>query len=165
MKDNFKKAFTLIELLIVIGIMAVIAAGVVALIDPVEKTRQANDANIQSGIGQIAGALQSYAAQQTDGSYPQPGATVTTRLDPLVTAGELKALPKLPANYGEYFYTVDAVPATSVTAAARLFSKKYLSKCAAGVAYWIFSSGQGQACGFCGVAATAPAAGSACAAW
>ncbi|KKU96569.1 MAG: hypothetical protein UY28_C0032G0011 [Candidatus Amesbacteria bacterium GW2011_GWB1_48_13] len=36
----FKKGFTLIELLVVIGVLAVIAAGVVALINPQDKIAQ-----------------------------------------------------------------------------------------------------------------------------
>ncbi|KKU64644.1 MAG: hypothetical protein UX86_C0006G0012 [Candidatus Amesbacteria bacterium GW2011_GWC1_47_15] len=59
----FKKGFTLIELLVVIGVLAVIAAGVVALINPQDKIAQANDSKVINDIGQYATALQSYSAQ------------------------------------------------------------------------------------------------------
>ena len=146
-----KKGFTLIELLVVIGIMAVIAAGVVALIDPLEKTRQANDANVQNAIGQLATAMQSSAAQTTDGTYP-------VALAALVTTGELTALPVLPSGYS-YNYTGAGV---SAVVSAQLLSKKYVSKCAGGSAYWMFATGNGRACGYCG---GVPGVAAACAAW
>jgi len=158
---RMKRAFTLIELLVVIGVMAVIAAGVVALIDPIEKTRQANDANVQNAVGQIATALQSYAAQQPTGTYPTPGAAGSELL-PLVTAGELQALPNLPSGY-QYYYTVNAGN-TIATVGVVIQSKKYDSKCTAGTqnSYWIFSSSQGRACGTCLANGTTPPAGTAC---
>lgn len=152
---RLKKAFTLIELLIVIGIMAVIAAGVVALIDPVEKTRQANDANVQNAIGQIATALQSYAAQQPTGTYP-------AALADLVTFGELSALPVLPNGYS-YGYTVNGASTTAEVHIA-VMSKKYTTaKCGvgglpAGPSYWVYSTGNGRACGHCS-AGTVPTLG------
>src|SRR3990172_7528642 len=65
-----RKGFTLIELLVVIGLLAVIAAGVVALINPLEKNRQAQDARIFSDVGQMASATQAVAATTPDGAYP-----------------------------------------------------------------------------------------------
>jgi len=43
MKHNFKKGFTLVELLIVIAILAILAAGVVVVINPGELLAQARD--------------------------------------------------------------------------------------------------------------------------
>jgi prepilin-type N-terminal cleavage/methylation domain-containing protein len=148
---TIKKGFTLIELLVVIGIMAVLAAGVVALINPLEKTRQANDANVQNGVGQVATSLQSYAAQQTTGIYP----TTAQGLAHLVTTGELTALPAGVAfNY--------AGVGTTAVVSASLASAKYIQGSCAGVAaWWFWSSQNGRACGFCG--AGAPVLGSACA--
>lgn len=145
-----KKGFTLIELLVVIGIMAVIAAGVVALIDPLEKTRQANDANAQNAIGQVATAMQSSAAQTTDGTYPVAMAA-------LVTTGELTALPVLPAGY-TYNYTGAG---TAAVVSVNLLSKKYVQgKCTGASTYWGFVTANGRACGFCGAV---PGAATACA--
>ncbi len=61
MIGGVKRAFTLIELLVTIAVLAIVASGVVAIIDPQDKVRQANDAKIQSDIGQLATALQAYA--------------------------------------------------------------------------------------------------------
>ena len=138
-----KKAFTLIELLVVIGIMAVLAAGVVALIDPLEKTRQANDANVQNAIGQVATAMQSYAAQTTTGTYP-------ALIGDLTTSGELVALPVGVA------VTMLGGGTNHAAVYAQLTSKKYIAKGAN--PYWYWDSAIGQACGHAGI----PALGNAC---
>ncbi len=140
-----KKGFTLIELLVVIGIMAVLAAGVVALINPLEKTRQANDANIQNAVGQVATALQSYAAQQTNGNYPT---VAQGGLSQLTLTGELVALPVLPAG-SSLNYLGGGV---SAGVYVPLTSAKYLhAGTCNGTAYWYWTSTNGKACGSCNV--------------
>ena len=59
----FNKGFTLIELLVTIGVLAVVAAGVVALLDPRDKILQGGDSKVLSDIGQISTAAQAFAAQ------------------------------------------------------------------------------------------------------
>lgn len=146
---TIKKGFTLIELLVVIGIMAVLAAGVVALINPLEKTRQANDANAQNGVGQVATALQAFAAQQTTGNYP----TAAQGLPYLVTTGELVSMPA-----GVVMTYIGGGASAGVY--AQLQSAKYIQgSCAGAAAYWFWTSGNGRACGACG---GAPGAGTAC---
>lgn len=163
MRSNFKKAFTLIELLIVIGIMAVIAAGVVALIDPVEKTKQAQDANMQTVVGQYAVAMQSSAAQDQSGYYPQPVAAPGNSYDVFVNNGELKSAPNIPTGY-TVGYAVNASPATVAVVYTNLTSKKYISKCASGQGtFWGYATGNGRACGICTASpATSPATGAGC---
>ena len=160
-----KKGFTLIELLVVIGLFAVIAAGVVALINPIEKTRQANDAKIFSDIGEITTALQSYAVTQTDGSYPcqtasgtcpnvtTPGQDGLNSLGP-AGANELTRVPTQPAGavYGYVSAPVATRPVTAVVVYGTLTSQKYIVKCPAATAYWMWNTTNGRACGFCGAA-------------
>jgi type IV pilus assembly protein PilA len=58
---NFnKKGFTLIELLIVIGIIAILAAGVIVAINPGRQFAQARDATRRSHINTLNKALLSY---------------------------------------------------------------------------------------------------------
>lgn len=146
-----KKGFTLIELLVTIGILAVVAAGVIALINPQEKTRQAQDANAQSAIGQVATALQSYSAQRPAGDYPLTAVWGGWGVgNILVTSGELVAMPNLPV-----LYTTNYVgTATAATVGVRLLSAKYLVQCtiAGEVPYWFWDNSNGRACGFCGSA-------------
>lgn len=132
---TIKKAFTLIELLVVIGVLAVIMAGVVALINPQDKIRQANDAKIQSDIGQIATALQSAAAQSPTGIYP-------LTLAALATTGELVTVPNMPSG-GAYGYTGGGT--TAVVVSAALTSLKYISNVNTDTWVWCSSTGRAGA--------------------
>lgn len=88
------KAFTLIELLIVIAVLGILATGVLVAINPVKKVNEAKDANVKSDINQIVNGLQAYFTSQNPPTYP---ATLLT----LTTANELKSLPKQqPGNKG-----------------------------------------------------------------
>lgn len=82
-----RKAFTLIELLIVIALLGILAAAVLVAVNPGKRTKQARDSIRKSDIGQLATALQTYYT--TTGSYP-------TSLDDLVTNGDIKKLPTPP---------------------------------------------------------------------
>jgi prepilin-type N-terminal cleavage/methylation domain-containing protein len=67
---NMKKnGFTLLELLITIGIVMITAAFLVAYIDPVGQFQKSNDAKRKSDLAQIQKALEQY--YQDKGVYPQ----------------------------------------------------------------------------------------------
>lgn len=106
-------AFTLIELLIVIGVLGILAAGLLAAVDPFEQLKKARDANNRNAVIELHNAYTRYYA--THGALPwddsgasaacvallagfnragaQTGQTVTT-LDPCIldleADGELK---------------------------------------------------------------------------
>lgn len=61
--------FTLIELLLVAGIFGLIASAAIAVINPGEQFKKANDARRKSDLSQIQRALESYF--QDNGQYPQ----------------------------------------------------------------------------------------------
>ncbi len=135
-----KKGFTLIELLVVIGVLAVIAAGVVALIDPVDKTRAANDSKVQSDIGQMATALQSYAASSPTGAYPPAGA-LPGALAVLVTNGDLASVPSAPTGRTYTFVNGGLVNGVqNVCLTGTLGAKKYST-----TPVWQWSSRNGTA--------------------
>jgi prepilin-type N-terminal cleavage/methylation domain-containing protein len=108
-KQKLFKAFTLVELLIVIAVMGVLAGAVLVSINPADKLNLANDSKVQSDLSQISTALSSYYAQ--NGYYPGPNtAAVTTAL----TTAELPVWPAAPTGYT---YTVASTPGTCTTAA------------------------------------------------
>ena len=65
---NFQKGFTLIELIVVIGIISILAAGVLTTLNPVTQFQKADDARRKSDLSQIQKALETY--YQDAGSYP-----------------------------------------------------------------------------------------------
>lgn len=71
------KGFTLMELLIVIGVLGILAAGLLAAIDPFEQLKKARDTNNRSAAIELLGASQRYYA--THGYLPwfKPNATGT----------------------------------------------------------------------------------------
>ncbi len=93
------KGFTLIELLVVIAVLGVLAAAVVAAINPIKKINQAKDSTLKSDMSQLVNALQANVTAN-NGAYPAAG---TPPLQPLVTSQELKSLPKQP-NGSDYNY-------------------------------------------------------------
>jgi len=81
------KGFTLIELLIVIAVLGVLAAAVLAALNPIEQINRGKDAGRISSVGQLGHAMQSYFTSQTLSAYPAVSATWQTTLK---GAGELQ---------------------------------------------------------------------------
>lgn len=55
-----KKAFTLVELLIVIALIAILSVGVLATINPVEQRNKATDATTSNDAGEVLNAYERY---------------------------------------------------------------------------------------------------------
>ena len=89
LSKTIQKGFTLIELLVVIAVLGVLAAAVVAAINPATKVNQAKDATVKSDIGQIANAMQAYFTNSgISGSTPYYPAEVTA-----LVPSELNSVP------------------------------------------------------------------------
>lgn len=130
-----KKAFTLVELLIVIAVMGVLAGAVLVAINPQEKTYAANDSKVMGHVNQIAHALQTYTANaSTLGVYP----TTAQGLAQLVTYKELEVLPVAPSGYATYtYYGTTAVAKVS----GEIKSAKFRGAVAAPASYcWLSTS-------------------------
>jgi prepilin-type N-terminal cleavage/methylation domain-containing protein len=78
------KGFTLIELIIVIAVLGILAAGLIALLDPVEQLNRARDNTTKTNASEVLRAGQRYYASNS--AY---AASVAA----LVAAGELKKDP------------------------------------------------------------------------
>lgn len=110
-----KKGFTLIELLVVIGILGILAAGLLAAIDPLEQLRKAQDQTRQKIAVEYHGALTRYYATNLampwGATPPTAGllsaAPQTTYTTALTDRGELKTtFSQAAGNYlGEIYLT------------------------------------------------------------
>lgn len=85
------KGFTLVELLIVIAVIGVLAAVILAVINPLEQLARGRDTGRKGLVRDLASSVQRYFT--TNSAYPTADATW---VDTLVTAGEVRDNP--PAN-------------------------------------------------------------------
>lgn len=111
---KFQSGFTLIELLVVIALIGVLAAGLVEIINPLQKMRQARDGQRKADLRQVQSALEMYRSDQ--GSYPPGGAGngnfsfpascagATTLKSPDGSITYLQRIPCDPKNSGNLVY-------------------------------------------------------------
>ena len=59
-KINFEKAFTLVELLIVIALIAILSVAVLATINPIEQSNKAKDSTTQNDAAEVMNAYERY---------------------------------------------------------------------------------------------------------
>lgn len=111
LKNN--RGFTLIELIVVIGIIAILSAMVVTLLNPTEQFAKARDAQRKSDLSQIQKSLEQY--YQDTGKYPSStantfkivglnGGTVDWGTSNANNWPYMNLLPKDPDNARTYVY-------------------------------------------------------------
>lgn len=66
--SNWKRGFTLIELIIVVGIIGILSVGVMTILNPFSQFQKVSDAKRKSDLSQIQKALETY--YQDNGQYP-----------------------------------------------------------------------------------------------
>jgi len=77
--NKFKKAFTLVELLIVIGLLGAIALIVIAAINPIEQSNRARDTRFKADGGQLISAIDRYFTARSE--FPWVTSGTATSID------------------------------------------------------------------------------------
>ncbi len=103
--------FTLIELILVVGIVGIFAAGVLAVINPSQQVQKANDSKRKTDLEMIQRALETYYAD--NGRYPQASANKIVQNSIAISWGSswqpyMDTLPKDPQSNKTYVYGVSA---------------------------------------------------------
>lgn len=110
--DDLRKGFTLIEIILVIALIGVSASVVIALVNPVQQFKKANDAKRKADVTQLQAALELYRADQDfypeTTSIPQCGNPLT-----FGTTTYLRSIPCDPKTKGNYVY--DSLPVGAPT--------------------------------------------------
>lgn len=99
-----KKAFTLIELLIVIALLGALAVGLLAALDPFEQLKKGTDTGTRNTVSELHGAVIRYYAIRTEMPWSTVNPVVLSipitqvslgysaiGISNIITAGELKA--------------------------------------------------------------------------
>jgi prepilin-type N-terminal cleavage/methylation domain-containing protein len=90
LKKNSQKGFTLVELLVVIAVLGVLAAGVLVAIDPLQMLARGRDSAKKSAITELGRATIAYQTSQN--ALPTGSGWATT----LQGTGDIKAIPTNP---------------------------------------------------------------------
>lgn len=104
---SIQKGFTLIEMIVVVGILAILILVVIATMNPLDQIYKANDARRKSDLAQIQRALEAY--YQDQGRYPVATSNKINGID----WGEqwspyMNTIPADPVSPKRYYkYTVD----------------------------------------------------------
>jgi len=95
------KAFTLIELLIVIALLGALAVGLLAALDPFEQLKKGTDTGVRNTVSEVHGAIiRYYAIKNVMPWHPstaigpidlKSGYDASVNLDAVVDSGELKS--------------------------------------------------------------------------
>lgn len=112
--------FTLVELLIVIAVIGVLAAVILAVINPLQQLARGRDTGRISTVAQLGSALQRYATTNVNYLAVPAAPGPATFMTDLVTANEIQAIFTNPAygigftagctaelNQGNYCYDMD----------------------------------------------------------
>lgn len=106
------KAFTLVELLVVIAVFGALSGVILISINPVEKLAQSNDTKVVTDVGQISSGVMLYVA----GRGYFPAAT-----SDFAGAGlQMESMPVPPTGYGaSYTYAATTTAGGACTTAAK----------------------------------------------
>lgn len=141
MKKNNKKAFTLIELLIVIALLGALAVGLLAALDPFEQLKKGTDTSVRNLVQETHGAIIRYYALKSEMPWCNQGTCASDPSETTLTAfgtgdnnpvsriinsGELKAdFMNLAGNNTDKVFITGSAESTSVVVCMQPTSKSF----------------------------------------
>lgn len=139
MLSSSQKGFTLIELIIVMGIFGVLCIGLVVAVNPVENIRKASDVLVINDISALSRGAEAYSASH-DGFYP-------ATYEELKASDEVRIEEQQPDGYDPYVYEalpsgcVSGISCTAISITGNLKGRKYSA-----APYVKFESQKGKVC-------------------
>lgn len=131
------QGFTLLELLVVVGVLGILAVVTFTVINPAERLAQGRDARRRQDVAQIATALESYFTTR-GGVYPTAGGGLS-----VLTGGAfLKHLP-----VGNYAYVVAPAGCDNVDVSCSRAAVNSSLEAEASSDWWVYRSACGGAAG------------------
>lgn len=103
---NRIKSFTLVELLITVGVITAVAVAGTLILNPAELLKQSRDSTRTINLKTVNAALGAYAAIKPDGFFGLASTTYVSLVDTSPTCANL-SLPALPAGY--FYHCVASV--------------------------------------------------------
>lgn len=131
------KGFTLIELIIVIGILSVLSTVLIATLNPMAQFQKSNDAKRKSDLGQIQKVLEQYYQDNT-GKYPR-SSTISDTCGSPPTACPYRIVSSDAVNPVKEWGTA-WTPYINVLPKDPNNSKKYVYYSSGGQSYYLYAS-------------------------
>src|SRR5258706_11474557 len=105
LKLKLREGFTLLELIVITGIIGILAAGLLAILNPFSQIQKAQDGRRKSDLSQVQKALEAYyqdhqAYPSNTASFQINGATWGSSWAPYMTV-----VPKDPSSSKKYVYS------------------------------------------------------------
>ena len=160
------RAFTLLELLIVMAILGVLAVVIFVALNPKERQAQARDSGRISAVAQVGRSLQAYYTALS--TYPD----VSNWAQSLIDEGELSSFPtgiaytsginpcttyQQPASNPTYCYDEDMVGGNGILVFSKAEAASHRGKCTSPEeAYFVFSSADARGGTICSNGDPAP---------
>ena len=137
--SSSSSGFTLIELLIVIAILGILAAGLLLAIDPAEKLRQGADTRVINDVSQTANKIEAWTIQTGQGGIP--GVYPSSAANAWTAVGQ----PTPPNTTYRFTYVPNVAANTFTLRVDSLQSKKY-ANAVPPTPRFLYNSVQGKAC-------------------
>ncbi len=126
-KNVYKKAFTLIELLIVIALLGALAVGLLAALDPFEQLKKGADTGTRNTVSELHGAIIRYYAIKNEMPWCTANSSCATYVDGLADTVTSKQASTLTVTIGTNIVNAGELKSNFMTLGAAALPNIYVS--------------------------------------